>query len=211
MSRVILASRSLPAWRQLLALLREHGGLHSGLRIAYIPTADTHETNRYVRPMVRRMLRSTGFRVHVLDVARAGSQEIRHVLSTCDIIWVGGGNSFFLLHELRRSGAAELIVQRVRSGATYVGVSAGAVIAGPDIGYIDQMDRRGVAPMLADVSGLHLVDFRVVPHLDNPIMGRAARAIARAERRQGHVVRALADAWTVIVKEHKPHIVRHIV
>jgi dipeptidase E len=211
MGRVILASRPLPAWRLLLKSLREHGGLYTSLRIAYIPTADTNEPSRCMRPVVRRMLRSTGFRVHELDVARADAEEIRYILTTCDIIWVGGGNSFFLLHELRRSGAADLIVQQVACGATYVGVSAGAVVAGPDIGYIGQMDRRAVVPALNDVSGLHLVDFRVVPHLDNLIMGRAARAIAAAERRKGHLIHTLADAWTVIVKEHKPRILRHMV
>ncbi|MBB2955001.1 dipeptidase E [Bifidobacterium commune] len=211
MGRVILASRPLPAWRLLLKSLREHGGLYAGLRIAYIPTADVGQPSRCMRPAVRRMLRSTGFRVHELDVARADIREIRYILTTCDIIWVGGGNSFFLLHELRRSGAADLIVQQVTGGVTYVGVSAGAVVAGPDIGYIGQMDRRGVVPASNDVSGLHLVDFRVVPHLDNPIMGRAARAIAAAERREGHLIHALADAWTVIVKEHKPRILRHMV
>lgn len=206
MGRILLASSALPALRSLLSVLPQHHVQHSGLRIAYIPTADKQGISRYARPLIRHMLRSAGFRVHMLEVAGASYEEIRYILSTCDIIWVGGGNTFFLLHELKRSGAADLIVEQVAAGKTYVGVSAGAVVAGPDIEYIGDMDKRSAAPSLRDVTGLHLVDFRVVPHLDNPIMGPAARAIAAAERKEGHFIRTLADDWTVLVKGENGHI-----
>ncbi|WEV68816.1 Type 1 glutamine amidotransferase-like domain-containing protein [Bifidobacterium sp. ESL0775] len=206
MGRVLLASSALPALRSLLSVLPQRHAFHSRLRIAYIPTADNKEITRLLRPWVRWMLRAAGFRVHLLEVARASAKEINYILSTCDIIWVGGGNSFFLLHELRRSGAADIIVRQVAAGKTYVGVSAGAVVAGPDIGYIGKMDERSAAPSLQDVTGLHLVDFRLVPHLDNPIMGPAARAIAAAERQEGHFIHTLTDAWTVIVRGRVPHI-----
>ncbi|MDF7665268.1 Type 1 glutamine amidotransferase-like domain-containing protein [Bifidobacterium sp. ESL0745] len=209
MGRVLLASSAIPALRSLLTMVPRRHARHSHPRIAYIPTADNKEMSRYLRPLVRWMLRASGFRVHLLEVARASYKEIRYILSTCDIIWVGGGNSFFLLHELRRSGAADIIVQQVAKGKTYVGVSAGAVVAGPDIGYISEMDERSAAPSLHDMTGLHLVDFRLVPHLDNPIMGPAARAIVAAEREEGHFIHTLTDALTVIVKGRIPHIHIH--
>ncbi|WEV74572.1 Type 1 glutamine amidotransferase-like domain-containing protein [Bifidobacterium sp. ESL0798] len=214
MGRILLASSAMPALRSLLNTLPSQHVLHSGLRIAYIPTADKRGISRYARPLIRRMLRFAGFRVHMLEVAGASYEEIRYILSTCDIIWVGGGNTFFLLHELKRSGAADLIVEQVAAGKTYVGVSAGAVVAGPDIDYIGKMDERSAAPSLKDVAGLNLVDFRVVPHLDNPVMGRAARAIAAAEREEGHLIHALGDAWTLVVKgknvrTHFHHSLRH--
>ncbi|WEV64621.1 Type 1 glutamine amidotransferase-like domain-containing protein [Bifidobacterium sp. ESL0732] len=210
MGRVLLASSMLPALRSLRSLLPKRRGNHPRLRIAYIPTADNQEITRYLRPFVRRLLRASGFRVHQLEVARASKEEIRYILSTCNIIWVGGGNSFFLLHELNRSKAAEIIVEEVAKGKTYVGVSAGAVVAGPDIDYIGEMDERGAAPSLQDMTGLHLVDFRVIPHLDSPTMGRAARTIAAAERKEGHLIHTLRNAWTVIVRGRAPHIhVRH--
>ncbi|WEV59635.1 Type 1 glutamine amidotransferase-like domain-containing protein [Bifidobacterium sp. ESL0728] len=205
MGKVILASSPFPALRSLLGTLPKRHALRSDLRIAFIPTADKKEVARYIRPVVRRTLRAAGFRVHQLDVAQASIEEIRYILSTCDIIWVGGGNTFFLLHALRRSGAADLIVEQVAAGKTYVGVSAGAVVAGPDIGYIGKMDERGAAPSLQDVTGMHLIDFRVVPHLDNPGMGRASRAIVAAEREEGRLIHALADAWTLVVEGERVH------
>ncbi|WEV68048.1 Type 1 glutamine amidotransferase-like domain-containing protein [Bifidobacterium sp. ESL0769] len=214
MGKVILASSPFPALRSLLGTLPKRNALHSALRIAYIPTADKKEVARYIRPAVRWALRAAGFRVHQLDVAQASAEEIRYILSTCDIIWIGGGNSFFLLHALRRSKAADLIIEQVAAGKTYVGVSAGAVVAGPDIGYIGKMDERGAAPMLQDVTGLNLVDFRVVPHLDNPGMGRAARAIAAAEREEGHIIHILGDACTLVIRDgnirtHFHHLLHH--
>ena len=58
------------------------------------------------------------------------------------MIFVGGGNTFFLLQELKRSGADKIIAQEVAKGKFYIGESAGAIAACPDIGYSAVMDVR---------------------------------------------------------------------
>lgn len=204
MARMILASSVLPALR---ALRRGLSGRHRDpaspkWRIAYIPAADDHELSRWFRPFVRLMMRVNGFRVRTIDLATTMRDELRHVLASSDVIWVGGGNSFHLLRELKRSGAGRVIASLVHDGTPYVGVSAGAVVTAPDISYIEPMDERG-AVADGDTTGLNLVDFRVIPHLDHPFMGRAARLIASLERRQGHATHALKDAWTVVVNGAK--------
>ena len=100
-------------------------------------------------------------------------------LSDADCIYVGGGNSFFLLQELRRTGADALLAERIADGIPQIGESAGSVIMSPDIGYCSIMDRTDRAPGLRDYKGLGLTDFHVVPHLGNPTMGQAARLIVR--------------------------------
>ena len=52
-------------------------------------------------------------------------------------------------------------------GKPYIGESAGAVVTGPDIGFLDAMDPRSAAPNLDSTAGLGLVDFRLLPHLDS--------------------------------------------
>ena len=88
-----------------------------------------------------------------------------------DMIFVGGGNTFFLLQVLKRSGADKIISQEVEKGKFYIGASAGAIAACPDIGYSAVMDAPEKAPELTDYTGMGLVDFYVVPHLGHPEMG----------------------------------------
>ena len=75
--------------------------------------------------------------------------------------------------------ADTIITEAVTNGKPYIGESAGAVVAGPDIGYIRDMDDAKAAPLLHDSRGLGLVDFRVVPHCHGPFLGRKAAKIAR--------------------------------
>ncbi|MGH3427556.1 MAG: Type 1 glutamine amidotransferase-like domain-containing protein, partial [Terriglobales bacterium] len=58
----------------------------------------------------------------------------------------------------------------------YSGASAGAIVACPDIAYIGNLDDRGAAPDLADTAGAGLLDFRIMPHMNDE---RARAAIDR--------------------------------
>lgn len=58
----------------------------------------------------------------------------RALLQEADAIFVGGGETFVLLRELRRTGQAAVIRERVLAGVAYGGASAGANVAGLIIG-----------------------------------------------------------------------------
>ncbi len=58
----------------------------------------------------------------------------RELIAAADAIFVGGGETFVLLAELRRSGQLEQIRTRVLAGVPYAGSSAGANVAGLLIG-----------------------------------------------------------------------------
>jgi dipeptidase E len=176
----------------------------SGLRVAYIPNADDHEPTRHFRKLTVGALRRAGLRVNIVDLAHAGRDMIARGLEECEVIWVAGGNSFYLLQELRRSGAGQLIARLVDRGKTYVGVSAGAVVASPDIAYIEPMDSRQVAPELNDTKGLSLTGFRIIPHVGNALVGRAAKAI-KAKESELHPMHDVSDAEALIVDDGDVH------
>ena len=54
--------------------------------------------------------------------------EIRETLAKADIIYFTGGNTFFLIDQLKQRGVDQLIKQHVKDGKLYVGESAGAII-----------------------------------------------------------------------------------
>jgi dipeptidase E len=85
-------------------------------------------------------------------------------LSGCDLIVVGGGNTFQLLRECRTRGLLEKIRTEVAQGrARYLGWSAGANLACPTIKTTNDMPI--VDPGSLDALGL--VDFQINPHYVN--------------------------------------------
>ena len=148
-----------------------------GRTVTYIPTAAIAEEIEGMAEEEMRMLEDLGLTVDELEVSTASRETVREKLMKNDMIFVGGGNTFFLLQELKRSGADQIIAQEVEKGKFYIGESAGAIAACPDIGYSAVMDVPDKAPGLTDYTGMGLVDFYVVPHLGHPEMGPGAEMI----------------------------------
>ena len=83
-----------------------------------------------------------------------------------DVIYVCGGNTFVYLDRIRKTGIDKFIVDSVKSNRSiYVGVSAGSIIAGPDIeiaGWGNEGDPNDIG--LTDLRGLNLTNIVVYPH-----------------------------------------------
>lgn len=154
-------------------------GETNGKSAVLIPTAAKAEGGNsiYIRKQ-RRVLEKLGLNICLLDISAAGSNEISAKLQNSDIIYIGGGNTFYLLQELKRSGTDKLIKKQVLLGKAYIGESAGAVVAAPCIDYIEDMDKRDAAPNLRDCSALGLVDFYPLPHMNSFPFKKASRKIA---------------------------------
>lgn len=133
-------------------------------KILFIPTAaNVEEYQGYVDEGIA-ALKEMGCVVAILDVATTPHNESVQAIKNSDCLCVSGGNTFFLLQELKRNGLLDLIKQKVQDGMPYIGESAGAIIACPDIAYNQIMDDKTVATELTDYSGMGLVDYYVLPH-----------------------------------------------
>ncbi|MFC6633002.1 Type 1 glutamine amidotransferase-like domain-containing protein [Microbulbifer taiwanensis] len=143
------------------------GGSVTGKTVTFIPTASLTETVNFYVAAGREALEKRGLIVDELDVSTAGKEEIESKLQKNDYIYVTGGNTFFLLQELKRSGADSLIVEQISMGKTYIGESAGSIVLSGNIEYVKAMDDYTVAPKIVTFSSLGVVDFYPVPHYTN--------------------------------------------
>lgn len=182
-----------------------------GKRVVFIPTASAVEPWGPARTALsKHALQRLGFEVEQLDVENMPSdsaEDITHKITEADCIYVGGGNTFFLLQELRRTGADRAIIEQVRAGTPYIGESAGSVITALDIGYIKLMDRTDKAPDLTDYTGLGLADFHVVPHHHAAAMGHAAQRIL--DRYGANLsLKPLTNRQALLVKDGRTRLLR---
>jgi dipeptidase E len=76
-------------------------------------------------------------------------------LSGFDAIYIGGGNTFRLLHLMRRSGFDRVLARFVSRGGAIYGGSAGAILLGHDIMTCAHLDADEVG--IVDAAGLDLV------------------------------------------------------
>jgi dipeptidase E len=164
MSKLFLSS-SFAGVAGLFRSVAEESGLAK--TVTFIPTASTPEKVKFYVDAGRKALQKLGFMVDELDVSVASPEEIARKLQANEYIYVSGGNTFFLLQELKRTGADRLIVEQVRSGKMYIGESAGSMIVAPDIEYAKALDDCRKAPDLQGYDALDLVDFHPVPHHGN--------------------------------------------
>lgn len=148
-----------------------------GKTVTFIPTASIVEKVVFYVASGKKALEKLGLKVDILEISTAESEEINTKLRNNDFIYVTGGNTFFLLQELKRTGADKIITEEVNAGKVYIGESAGAMITSPNVEYATAMDSVKKAPNLENFDALDLVPFYTVPHYTNSPFQKVAQKI----------------------------------
>ncbi|MDR0194576.1 MAG: Type 1 glutamine amidotransferase-like domain-containing protein [Myroides sp.] len=175
-----------------------------GKRVTFIPTASIVE--EYVGHVKndQRAFEALGILVDVLNVSKATTGEIKDKLSTNDYIFVSGGNTFYLLQELRQSGAEQMIKEQIALGKVYIGTSAGSVIMSPDIEYLEAMDDKSKATSLESYKGLEQIDKYLLVHYQNfPFVESANQILADYQDKLPLVILSNHQVLTVKEQESK--------
>ena len=173
-------------------------------RVAFV-TAASYDDEAAYYTLARQALSHVGLEVLHLRV----EERALEVLDQAAALFVGGGNTYHLLGRLRAAELLEPICTRLRSGMPYVGSSAGANIAGPNILTTNDWNVDGVGRFDA----LGLVPFNINPHYkeidpamaqfsetrderigqyllvhDNPVLGIEEQTLVRWEEATGTVL-----------------------
>ena len=133
-------------------------------KVAFIPTASLHEGYTGYVGSARKLFKKLGASVTEIDISTEAYSTIQAVFEDADVIYFTGGNSFFLMDQLRKTETDELLKKELANGKLMIGESVGAIICAPTIQYIEQMDEKPEDYSQEDNEGLDLIDFYVLPH-----------------------------------------------
>jgi dipeptidase E len=161
-------------------------------RLGFVPFALLDRAAYATRAAQR--FEAEGVRVDEVTADEAGSR----LLGEIPAVFVGGGNTFRLLHTLQQAGMLDLLRRRIESGMPYLGASAGTNIAAPTIRTTNDMPI--VEP--ASFQALGVVPFQINPHYVDPDpssthMGetREQRLMEFLEENDSTVVGLREGAW----------------
>ena len=138
------------------------------IKVCFIPTAANPEVDKSFVQKSLDELRDVGINnVTEVDLDKENKNSLYEKLSSYDVIYVNGGNTFYLLDRVRKSGFDEIITRLLDDEKIYMGVSAGSIIAGPNIEsagwkWLGIVDKNIVG--LKNLQGLNLVSFETSPH-----------------------------------------------
>lgn len=136
-------------------------------RITFIPTASVPEEYKAYVTNDRKAFEKLGIIIEELDISNTGTSQIEQVIKKNDFIYISGGNTFYLLQELKTSGADKIILKEIKKGKPYIGASAGSIIMSKNIEYVEKMDDKVKAKNLDDYNALNVVAFYTLPHHTN--------------------------------------------
>ena len=133
-------------------------------KVLFIPTA-SHDAEGYITSFTR-IYESLGCTVDSLLLVKENiaADVIKEKILTADLIYVGGGNTLFMMDTWRRYKVDEVLIKAYHQGVVLSGLSAGG-ICWFDYGYSDSLIIEG-GYEYTYVEGLHLIHMDHNPHAE---------------------------------------------
>ena len=147
------------------------------LNIAFIPTAglcDMGEKGWLIYDMSR--LKNRGAEIDIVDIAQLPESDIIKRLEWSDVIFVGGGNTFYLSYWMQKSGLFDTLPKLLET-RVYAGISAGSMVASSTIRtasqayksehFYDESYEEFGPEGRSSAGSMKWVDFAFRPHLNS--------------------------------------------
>lgn len=128
------------------------------INIAFIPFADADKKYEEYACAVQSALKNPALHINVVLPSNAA-----RIIENCEVIMVGGGNTFKLVHDLYELDLLDFIRAKIKRCTHYIGWSAGSNILAPSISTTNDM------PIVEPRSfkALGLFPFQINPHYFN--------------------------------------------
>jgi dipeptidase E len=196
MKTILLTSAGMNMRDEIVKILPKPAGQ---IKLAHITTASKVEEDISYVENERAIMIELGLQVEEIDIEGKGENELREMLADKDVIYVQGGNTFFLLKCVCESGFDKVVKELIEKSVIYIGVSAGSIIAGPTIETAGWKGTDGDSNDVGieDFSGMNLVDFNVFVHYQE----KYREAVESESQTSKYPVKTLTNDQAVLVRD----------
>ena len=98
-------------------------------KVAFIPTASLREGYTGYVGSARKLFKKLGAIVTEIDISTEAYSTIQSVFEDADVIYFTGGNSFFLMDQLRKTRTDGLLKKELANGKLMIGESQAQLYA----------------------------------------------------------------------------------
>lgn len=196
-AKTLLLTSSAPEMKdEIIKLLQKPS---YDVNVAFVPTAAKGEEDASYAEADRKMLIDMGFNVEVVDIDGKTEAQLMEAFQVKDIIFVEGGNTFYLLQAMRKSNFEKVIRKLLKEGIVYIGVSAGSIVAGRTIQTAGWkgFDKNNVG--IKNLRGLNLVPFDIFVHY-RPEHAEIIKKEMPKQKKRAKNLRILTDGQAVLVQ-----------
>lgn len=172
--KLLLTSNGISNKSIARALIRLAGKPAKQLKVIFIVTASLRDEGDkgWLIDDFNNVYKLGFSQVDILDFMACSNSEMKRRLRAADIIIVGGGNTLYLSHALKKRGLYALLPKLLKT-RVYVGISAGSIVTGPRLMLSGSMilplyDESKKIVISRNDKGLNFVDFGFRPHLNSP-------------------------------------------
>jgi dipeptidase E len=109
-------------------------------------------------------LRVNNFEIFDYTIAGKTLMQIQKDLKDIEVLYISGGNEFYLKEKSNESGFAEFVHDFIGDGGLYIGTSCGSIIMGVDMSPLLKLTDHQALSKPVDTKGFGLVDFTILPH-----------------------------------------------
>lgn len=105
----------------------------SKMKMAYIMTASKGARDISYLIKHKQRMAELEYNFEEIDIEGKNENELMKIFIDKEVIYIEGGNTFYLLRSVRQSGFGKVIKNLLDRGVIYIGSSAGSYIACPTI------------------------------------------------------------------------------
>ena len=165
-------------------------------RIFMVTSARTKEEEYYIQESKQELI-NLGFKdIFVFNLDKEISfDEVKDY----DAIYVCGGNTYYIMNKFRETGLDKIVIKLVNQGKIYIGVSAGSIMAGPNIeisGWGIDGDDNDVN--LKDLIGFNFTNISIFPHFEEE---KHRQEVEKFKEKVDYPVIELTDNQAIFVEE----------
>lgn len=168
--------------------------------VTFVPTS-SEDAEPDFRDCKRQLAGARIKKFHCIPVDRPLSEEQEETLFSSDGIFLGGGNTFYLLKSLRDRRLVDKFRAFVMRGGVLMGLSAGSIVLTPNVATASvpsvEADDNDVG--LTNLKALGLVPFEFSPHYEPG--RRVDSELLEHSRRVKRPIYACADGEGIVVRD----------
>lgn len=193
---LLLTSAGMEMKEEIVKLLQKPA---YDITVGFITTASKVSENTDFVKQDYQAMKDLGFNIEEFDIEGKTESQVFNFLKIKDIIFVEGGNTFYLLDMMRRCNFEKVLRKLLKEGIVYIGASAGSIVAGKTIQTADWKNGDKNIPGIKNLKGLGLVPYDIFVHY-TPEHAQIIQEKIKNPKKRLKNLRILTDQQALIVQ-----------